>query len=240
VNQHKPKDKRLQSGGKAVYMLSGLLKCGCGAHFVMDSATHYRCGAAIDGKACKNRIRVRRDVAEQVILRPIVDELLSDQMAQEMVAEMRAYYTERRQEAKAKSTKLPAEVEALNQRIERLERRIKAGDPDLGADELQAVIQKAEAKKAELLSAVPEVKRMDKVLAALPAAADQYRNQIRLGLKGNTTEAGRARVAVRKLLGDAIVLTPAKGGKHLIANLEFQRAALLVGTVGSVGSGGRI
>jgi hypothetical protein len=105
---------------------------------------------------------------------------------------------------------------------------------------LQAIIQKHEAKKLEMLSAVPEVKRMDKVLAALPGAADQYRKQIRLGLKGNTTEAGRARVGIRKLLGDATTLVPAKGGKHLIANLTFERAALLAGTVGSVGSGGRI
>jgi site-specific DNA recombinase len=240
VNREKPKDKRLQSGGKAVYMLSGLLKCECGAHFVMDSATHYRCGSVVDGKACKNRIRVRRDVAEQVILEPIVDELLSDEMVQEMVTEFRAYYTDRMEAARAKQTKVPAEVAEIDQRIARLRRRIKAGDPDLGTDELQAIIQKAEAKRAELMSAVPEVKRMDKVLAALPAAADQYRKQIKLGLKGNTTEAGRARVAVRKLLGDEITVVPAKGGKHLIANLEFRPAALLAGTVGTDGSGGRI
>lgn len=59
-------------------------------------------------------------------------------------------------------------------------------------------------------------------------------------MKGNTTEAGRARVAVRKLLGDAITLVPAKGATYLIANLEFQRPALLAGSVGSVGSGGVI
>ncbi len=55
---------------------------------------------------------------------------------------------------------------------------------------------------------------------------------------GPKTEAGRARVAVRKLLGEKIALLPAKGGGHLIAHLEFQRAALFAGTVGSVGSGG--
>jgi hypothetical protein len=60
------------------------------------------------------------------------------------------------------------------------------------------------------------------------------------GLQGDPTAAGRARVAVRKLLGDAIKLLPAKGGGHLIAHLESHRAALLAGTVGSVGSGGSI
>lgn len=77
-----------------------------------------------------------------------------------------------------------------------------------------------------------------KVFHALPSAANQYRGQIEKGLQGNPTEAGRARVAVRKLLGDAIQLLPAKGGGHLIAHPEFHRAALLAGTVGSVGSGG--
>jgi DNA invertase Pin-like site-specific DNA recombinase len=241
VNNGKPKDERLQSGGRAVYMLSGILKCGeCGAHFVMDSKTHYRCGSVIDGKACKNDIRVRRDVAESVILRPIIDELLAPEMIEEMVKEMRAYYDERMAEVRAKRTKVPAEVEELNRRIARLQERLKTGDPDLTAEELLAIIDKADTKRKELLSSEPETKRMDKVLAALPAAANQYRGQIEKGLQGNPTEAGRARVAVHKLLGDQIKLVPAKGGGHLVAHLEFQRAALLGGIAGSVGSGGRI
>lgn len=241
VNHGKPKDKRLQSGGRAVFMLSGILKCGeCGAHFVMDSKTHYRCGSVIDGKACKNTIRVRRDVAESVILRPIIDELLAPEMIDEIVKEMRAYYEERIAEIRAKRTKVPVEVEELNRRIARLQERLKTGDPDLTAEELLAIIDKADTKRKELLSAEPEVKRMDKVFQALPAAANQYRAQIDKGLQGNPTEAGRARVAVRKLLGDEIKLLPAKGGGHLVAHLEFQRAALLAGNAGSVGSGGRI
>jgi hypothetical protein len=56
LNNGKPKDKRLQMGGKGVYMLSGLLMCKCGAHYVLDSNTHYSCAAAKDGRACKNTI----------------------------------------------------------------------------------------------------------------------------------------------------------------------------------------
>ena len=44
-------------------------------------------------------------------------------------------------------------------------------------------------------------------------------------------------MAVRELLGDQIKLVPAKGGGHLVAHLEFQRAALLGGAVGTDGSG---
>ncbi len=85
-----------------------------------------------------------------------------------------------------------------------------------------------------------ETKRMEAGFRALPAAAAQCRTQIDKGLQGNLTEAGRARVAVRKLLGDRIDLTPARGGGHLVAHLAFQRAALLAGSVGSVGSEGAI
>jgi chromosome segregation ATPase len=193
-----------------------------------------------NSKACDNDIRVRRDVAEEVILRPVVNVLLGKDVIAEMVKEMRGYYAERMAELRAMRATVPAEVEDLDRRIARLRDRLKAGDPDLAADELAAIIQKAEAKRAELLAAQPEAKRMDKVLHALPAAAEQYRQQITKGLQGNRTEAGRARIAVRKLLGDQINLLPAKGGKHLVAHLEFQRAALVAGAVGSVGSGGRI
>jgi hypothetical protein len=46
------------------------------------------------------------------------------------------------------------------------------------------------------------------------------------------------------LLGERIVLKPAKGAKHLVAHLAFHPAALLgshmAAAAGSVGSGGRI
>jgi site-specific DNA recombinase len=243
LNDGKPKDKRLQMGGKAIYMLSGLLLCECGAHFVMDNATHYSCAAFRDGRACKNALRVRRDLAEQVILKPIVDELLAPKLVDEMVTEMRRYFDEKLSEAKAATAARPAAVAEMDARIVRLQDRLKNGDPDMAHDEIAAIIDKVRAKRDELLSAQPEAKRNAKVLHALPAAAKQYRDQIAKGLQGNQTEAGRARVAVRQLLGNAITLKPAKGGGHLVAHLQFHKAALLGGnlaTVGFVGSGGRI
>jgi hypothetical protein len=46
-------------------------------------------------RASNNTIRARRDVAEQTILRPALDQLLAPAMVEEMVAEMRAYYEQR-------------------------------------------------------------------------------------------------------------------------------------------------
>src|SRR6185437_4011573 len=64
--------------GKPKYLLSGLLRCGvCGAHYVIANAHEYSCSAYIDGRACKNGIRVRRDVLERSILDPVRRELLA-------------------------------------------------------------------------------------------------------------------------------------------------------------------
>jgi DNA invertase Pin-like site-specific DNA recombinase len=229
ANKVKPDDKRLLSGGKAIYMLSGLLRCQCGAHFVLDSATHYRCGKDHDGRACtkSQSLRVRRDIAEQIILKPIVDELLAPSVVDEMVKEMRTYYAQRMADAKTEKAKAPAEVQELDERITRLRTRLKAGDPDMAADDIMAVIEKVEARRAELLSVQPEAKHHAKLLRALPAAAKQYRDQITKGFGGNVIEAGRARVAVRQLLGGYIILRPAKDRSHLVAHMQFQRAALL-------------
>jgi site-specific DNA recombinase len=160
-----------------------------------------------------------------------------------MVTEMRAYYAQKMLDAKAEKAKVPAEIAELDQRIARLRARLKAGDADMSADDIMAVIEKVEVRKAELMAAQPEAKQQAKLLRALPAAAKQYRDQITKGFTGNVIEAGRARVAVRQLLGDQITLKPAKDRTHLVAHLQFSRAALLGAQFDSrrvVGSGGRI
>jgi hypothetical protein len=97
----------------------------------------------------------------------------------------------------------------------------------MAPDEIMSVFEKAEAKREELLSLQPEVKRTEKILHALPAAAKQYRDQIKKGLSGDPNEAGLARIAVRQLLGEEITLKPAKGRTDLVAHWRFHRAALL-------------
>lgn len=242
ANAGKARNERSKSGGKAVYMLSGMLKCQCGAHFVMDSATHYRCGKALDGKGCEasNALRVRRDVAERVILGPIVEELLSPAMVEEMAAEMRRYYASEVAKAQLGEATRPTEVLELDARIARLRERLRAGDPDMAPDELLAVIERAEQKRLDLLMARPKTAANDDAVRGLPSAAKMYREQIGKGLQGNRDEASQARHAVRRLLGEKVLLVPSEDCTHLVAHVAFQRAALLAGNAGTVGSGGRI
>jgi site-specific DNA recombinase len=71
-------DKRLKSGGKAKYLLSGLLVCNiCKAHYVIADARSYACSGHWNGGACSNHIRVRRDAIERVILGGVRRDLLA-------------------------------------------------------------------------------------------------------------------------------------------------------------------
>jgi site-specific DNA recombinase len=61
-------DTRLKSGYRPKFLLSGLLRCKCGAHFIMGDARAYVCGGRREG-ACDIPIRVRRDAVEAAVLR---------------------------------------------------------------------------------------------------------------------------------------------------------------------------
>ena len=233
-------DARLKCGGKPKYLLSGLLKCKeCGSNYILTSSTAYQCSGNVGG-ACTNGIRIRRDIAEAKILDPVKQELLSPQRVELMAREIEKRWKERIKELAEKAT--PEEIQALDARIERLQERLLAGDPDLEPDELQLGIEAARRKRKELIEAQPAAQQSAKVIAALPQAAQAYRRQIERGLQANPREANKARVILKDLLGP-IQMCPEQDGS-LWAEFDARPAALLkkaVGTsVGSDGSGGRI
>jgi hypothetical protein len=147
-----------------------------------------------------------------------------------MAAEMRVAYAERMREIAARDSGIDA-------RITRLRERLKAGDPDLMADELQAGIERAENKRRELLDVRPGERENARVLALMPRAAERYREQIDLGLGGEPAAAAKARTILRDMLGE-IMLSPGEDGS-LWAEYGMQPAALLQGA-GTYGRGDRI
>lgn len=232
---------KLKSGGRAKYLLSGLLRCSeCGAHYILGGASSYACSGYLGGD-CKNSERVRRDRVEDVILGPIRDELLCPDRIERMAQEMRDQHAERIKELADREESLPTELKVISERISRLRVRLAVGDPDLESDEIQAAIDRAEEKRQKLLSEQPSVRHSAKMISMLPKAAKEYRRQIALGLNQDARAAGKARVLLRKLLG-IIELRPGPG-RSLWAEYQICPAALLkAGTAGAgtTGSGGRI
>lgn len=58
------------------YLLSGLLVCSeCGSRFVIADTRSYGCAGHLNRGACKNNLRVRRDVVEDRCLNRLKQEL---------------------------------------------------------------------------------------------------------------------------------------------------------------------
>ena len=231
-------DVRLKAGGKPKFLLSGLLRCSsCGASYTMADASFYSCGAEREG-ACTNTVRVRRDEIEGKILQPILKDLLSPARVARMAQELRAAYLERTKSAAERAVEAPRELQELDARLERLRERLRQGDPDMMADEIQVAIDRAQAKRAELEAAQPAAKQSARILPMLTKAAALYRKQIEAGLDGHAREALKARVILRELLGE-IRLEPDANGS-LWAVYGVQPAALVKRATGTGYRGDRI
>lgn len=222
---------------KPKYLLSGLLKCECGAHFVMVNQRSYGCGGHLEG-ACDVGFYVRRDHAEQVILDPIQKELLAPDRVKRMANEMQRANVERLQSEQARAAQAPREIQALDTKIARLRERQRLGDPDMTADELQTIIDRVLAERRKLEDAQPAARQGAKLAAMLPNAAELYRKQIEDGLDGDPRAAAKARVVLRKLLGPILLEQETDGS--VWARYEVQPGALLAQAVGNAGRGDRI
>ena len=123
-------DQRLKAGGRAKYLLSGLLRCDlCGAHYTITDARSYGCHFHHDGGACSNAIRVRRDHIENELLGPVRRYLQAPDRVARMAKEMEEYYLERVRAVQSRVAEAPKELQELTARIERLCERLKKGDP---------------------------------------------------------------------------------------------------------------
>lgn len=181
---------------------------------------------------------MRRDSVEAILLDPIRKDLLAPERVERMGAEMQAQYREETRAMHKRWSGAPVELVELNARLSRLRERLVNGDPDMALDEIQAAIDRAEAKRNELENAQPAARRSLNILSILPGAAALFRRQIDLGLAGDPRAALEARETLRELFGKKIRLLPQPDG-GLIAEWNLQTVALLK-IVGTCGSGGRI
>ena len=236
-----PQISPARSGGKPKYLLSGLLRCGvCDAHYIGVNAHHYGCSSHRDGGSCTNGVRVKRTEAEAKMAESLLDALTPENV-QVTAREMQAYWRELERSREVKAIEAPHELQELSARIARLRERLRIGDPDMPTDELQAAIDRAEAKRRELLEQQPAAKESAKVLKMLPKAAESARRELVAALAGDSRASLKARVILRNAYeGEAIRLVPDEDG-HLDAHWKLQTVKLLCSAVvGTGGSGGRI
>jgi hypothetical protein len=113
-----------------------------------------------------------------------------------MAKEMEAAFAKRMQAQAARATTVPAELQALDARLDKLRTM-----PDLTDDERQMLIDKAESKRRELQARQPAAMQQAKILTMLPKAATPYLQQIEEGLLGDVRAAAKGRVILKDLIG---------------------------------------
>lgn len=221
-------------GGRATYLLSGIMRCGiCGGAFAIatNNPVRYACSTrrSAGNAACTNGLRVARDLAEEKILAPVVDELLSDKAIEIGVREIRRLS----RESSAKNTEAIADASIARLDIEiaeldRLERDGVLSETIAGAARSRALDERQRALRD---SAAKNIHK-DGVFGA----ERLYREEVlakRAAVTGNNVSI--ARDALLELLG-TIRLVPTDG--VLYAEYGGSVLRLAVGASGYDGSGG--
>ena len=117
-----------RSGRRASSLLSGLLECAaCGSHFIAVDKNFYGCASYKQGglAACSNTARIKRQHVEDLLLKEITAELLSDEAVAFAQGEIRA---ELRRFGLRQTPESPsAKVETLDAQADELRRMLKAG-----------------------------------------------------------------------------------------------------------------
>ena len=224
-----------KKGGSPRYVLSGILVCGeCGSKLVVTGAhgAWYRCSTHHNGgpSACSNSVGARREVAEAMLLEPVREQLLADEAVDLAVSMIRKWARSERAELTR-----PAELDDLDRRIARLEAHVATGAlerQDIGPS-LAALFDRRRAVLANSWRSAKAASSFDYETAA--AAYREAAQNLRESLQG---PAGRARAALRDILGD-VVCRPENG--VLVAQVGINAAPLLKAAgVSWNGSGGTL
>ncbi len=203
-----PKASAKSTGRSPRYLFSSLLKCGaCGASYSIRGKSHYACARHLDGRACSQKIGVKRSIVEPGLLHGIRSELLSEDAVQAAIKAAHRVLNEQKPVDTAKrESELSGEIENLADAI--------ATGALKSSPALASRLAKAEQELAKLEAAVPA----PKAAQMIPKLADEYRawvNELETILSPDGLKRGlvsdrviaRARAQLRKRLGGNIIVT---------------------------------
>jgi site-specific DNA recombinase len=216
------RDIRSERARRPRYLLSGLLQCGvCGSGFSKISQHHYGCSTARNKGTCDNKLTIRRDVIEPVVLAGLKEQLMQPDAYKAFVAEFNRELNRLAATEHQNRDRINVKLDRTERDITRIIDAIKAGVPgEALKDEMAALIVTKEQLQQQL-DAVPAPKpRLH------PNLADLYRNKVAnlieaLNASDTVLEAAEA---IRTLI-EAVRLVPKDG--ELKIELYGELAALL-------------
>ena len=211
-------------GGIPKYLLSGLMSCGeCGSKFIIVNRTSYGCGGYLSGRLCSNKLTVRRELAEDLLLAGIREDLLTPEVEAEVRRRIVRKVRERRvpNTAHTRRAQLQAEIGNLVDAI--------AGGSLRASSALAGRLARAEKELADL-QAAPAPMVAGNVVTLLPRVMTAFRALVADLGRLARHDVVRARTEIRKLVGD---VTMRPDGGVLVAEINRARVAgALLGAAG--------
>ena len=191
-------------------LLSYLLKCGCcGGGFSKVSQNHYGCSTARNKGTCDNRLTVRQNALEGLVIEALQSRLMDPALLTEFCDEYTRHLNKLRSEKNASLGAARSELARLAKQRENIIQAIKDGVPASEVkDDLAGIVMRREELET-LLAGTKE----EPVLLH-PNMAAHYRRQVANLAQVLNREENRAEAAdILRSLVDRIELTPNQQGK---------------------------
>ena len=204
------------------YLLSGLMKCdACGGSYTKISQNLFGCATARNKGTCDNRLNVRTDTVEGLILDGLRDKLMDPDLFKSFAEEFMAEINRVRMEETADVDTARSELNQIDGRIDKLVMAIADGADALP---LNTKIKELEGRKQDLQGKVDNASAPEPLIH--PNLAEIYRAKIEnltslLDDPGSKTEAFDI---IRGLI-DEVRLVPEKG--DLRVELKGELASIL-------------
>ena len=191
-------------------LLSYLLKCGCcGGGFSKVSQNHYGCSTARNKGTCDNRLTVRQNTLEGLVIGALQSRLMDPALLAEFCDEYTRHLNKLRTEKNASLSAARGELARLTKQRENIIQAIKDGVP---ATEVKDDLARIVMRREELETLLAGTKEEPVLLH--PNMAAEYRKQVANLAQVLNREENRGEAAdILRSLVDRIELRPNQQGK---------------------------
>ena len=191
-------------------LLSYLLQCGCcGGGLSKVSQNHYGCSTARNKGTCDNRLTVRQDTLEGLVIGALQSRLMDPALLAEFCDEYTRHLNKLRSQKNASLGAAKGELARLARQRENIIQAIKDGVP---ASEVKDDLASIAARREELEALIAGTKEEPVLLH--PNMAAHYRRQVANLAQVLNRDENRGEAAdILRSLVDRIELTPKPAGQ---------------------------
>jgi site-specific DNA recombinase len=189
------------------YLLSGLIKCACGASYTKYGLNRFGCAAARDRATCTNHLTIHIEEIETAILVGLKERLMEPALFEEFAREFMAEVNRARSALASEKETLQRELARVAKQIDKLVEAIIEGADALALNAKLKVLEGEKAGLEDKLVATTDAKPL-----LHPALATIYRETVeKLEASLRQPDTGREAFELIRGLIDVIILMPVDG-----------------------------